>query len=271
MSAAANPRSSRTVLASSSGGQRAALELRGHRAAELAQHVTVVLGPRELLPVVDAEDADARARGFDRGAETAGRPPRRGPRRPGNVPLGSASAGGRRGAPARGDLHVREERYLRDAAPSSRALSAASRSSASPGASASRRRAASIRWRVRLTRARTSAPSRTLSLSLCSARRAASSSGSEPTRRSNGPTTAQTAFSRSRARRRPAHPGLRPQLRGRRRAADPAGERDADVPGSSHAANARLLQCGIVARERPDPPHSPEMIRCSDSCENAEG
>ena len=222
-------------------GERAAFELARDRRRELAQQLTVVLGPRELLLVVDAEDADAVVRRLDRRAEIgAGCPPVAGAARPWNVASASASAGGRRGV---GGVSWTWTSVKSDtcayAVPSSRALSAASRSIASPGASVSRRRAASARCGSAsisasiLTRRRDCG-------AYCSARRAASASGSAPTRRSNGPTTAQTAFRRSRA---PASTGCTrasdhssdwPSPRSR----TPCANATRTVPGSSHAANA---------------------------------
>ena len=181
--------------------QRAALELGGDGAGQLAQHVDVVLGPRERLVVVDAQHADsapAASIGTPRN-EPSRSAHSRAARRRASVRSTSASARGWRGASGvTGTCSSVRSVTCACAAPSSRALSAASRSSASPGASASRRRAASIR-RGSSRPART--PSESIpSVSLAfSARRTASASGSAPTSRSNGPTTVQIAFSRSRA------------------------------------------------------------------------
>ena len=75
---------------------------------------------------------------------------------------------------------------------------------------------------------------------MLSARRTASASGSAPTSRSNGPTTVQTAFSRSRATRvdrlRRAPPSAASAAVAER--PHPVRKATRTVPGSSQAANA---------------------------------
>ena len=187
------------------GRQRAALELGGHRAGQLAQHVDVVLGPRERRVVVDAQHADQRAPDLDRDAEE---------RADGAVRLGDHRAARRRRASARtsasargwrgatgvtGDLLVGADRDLRvrgTEQPRAQRGEPVERLTGRLGEQAARRLDPP---RVIQARAQTIGVHPAAILGRFSARRAASASGSAPTSRSNGPTTVQIAFSRSRA------------------------------------------------------------------------
>ena len=143
------------------------------------------------------------------------------------------------------------------AAPSSRALSAASRSIASPRASASRRRAASTRcWssdpsaRVRLHSARR----RVRRLLRPAGRQREWFRSDEAFERADHSPHGLQAQTRADVDR--LHPGLRPQLGAAvAEIADPVRERDADGAGLvPRRERLRAIQGRIVAGERPDPP-----------------
>ena len=170
----------------------------------------------------------------------------------------SASARGSRGATASATTcsSVKIETCAW-AAPSSRALSAARRSMASPRRL--RQHAAGGLDPLRVIQARAhryptpSGASLGRLLGRCAA---ASSSGSAPTRRSNGPSSAQTAFSRSRAWVSTAARGPRSTARRAvgERLAPNGRRRPGRCPARPRPRTLRPVEPRVVAGERPDPP-----------------